>query len=983
MRGGHYDSEWRSWLPTASIALSAICFSWFCDIEYLLLKRVFLAFVAGGVASLVALLFLLGSCGSIAKISNPSGRMTVDDDAFARSKLRPLLSSLAVFRTEVHHLDQAQRFRNTQHVYPASFLISQSIGNLVDALLQRFVSSWYKPQITTDTTFVLTIEGTLRNAITEFVRRLVALDAVDLLVSRIVPRLTRHLQEYAEAERKSRGMRSVKGSLESEDSKVAAQYGDGKLHRAISIDVSQSRDLQRKYLRRLVSRLLPLLLPADVLESRAARTLIRELVTCAVLAPGMDLLSDPDIWNRVIEASGSSVIQDRRAVSRLRAALSQYADNPDPESALYSFPRLTEYSDARAFERFIRSIHQCTNLKDMQRLSNEVKLQLKRESGHDQVELYLRRLETGLRLMEQKIARIELAESHRPTTQRTASLDRIQVRASSTKSGTSTVRLREVLYSTYGLSSFLEFMAQRQRMALIQFWIAADGLRDPLSDLMRGNNAPVFDQFGGITTSRKWNESDREDLAAIFDSYLCKSELKVPKQVRSTVQQFLDAGDEASTHSYDEALTAVLEFQASVFTELDEKHFPEFRRSESFLKYLNNDQNVNSDATLPFTTRDESNLSKSSSIMKFDPQGKGPISTQLGPSTPSVVATPGPSAMAISANGMQASEIESGKMLETSESSSRVGGRRPLFDDETDMTPSFPLKVERALDTKSTDEPRGRQSVLHRQGQGSIRLSQSAHSFQRPRYDQDRANTYRNVRSPLRSSLYREDEAGESKDNVIYQDNREVDLMPKSLSSSFVAQDDLQTGSKQLETDADQAPRRREQPNLASLGLVNTSSRIGVFSDDDLFNDDEQFLEDELPDDDESSHGSVSDIEDIHEAAPGDLELHEVISALNMEIDRLLSQQTLAETMIRKAELTNSLADLRVLRKSKASLQREIQRKEIQRSQYVAQENENSLQNRTEARISSVKVGHDHKGQEYALYVIQVHRNGNDVSTLR
>ena len=171
--------------------------------------------------------------------------------------------------------------------------------------------------------------------------------------------------------------------------------------------------------------------------------------------------------------------------------------------------------------------------------------------------------------------------------------------------------------------------------------------------------------------------------------------------------------------------------------------------------------------------------------------------------------------------------------------------------------------------------------------------------------------------------------------------------------------------------------KARGRPNLASLGLVNTSSRIGVFTDDDLFGDEEKFLEDEHADPEEFSDGkSIED--EIHEAAPGDLGLAEAITALTIDIERLVAQDSIVDTLTRKAELTNNVAELRILGKSKSSLQREIRRKELQRQQYIVQESDNSLYGRASVDIKSIMVGREDDGQEFVLYVIEVQRKAGE-----
>ena len=157
--------------------------------------------------------------------------------------------------------------------------------------------------------------------------------------------------------------------------------------------------------------------------------------------------------------------------------------------------------------------------------------------------------------------------------------------------------------------------------------------------------------------------------------------------------------------------------------------------------------------------------------------------------------------------------------------------------------------------------------------------------------------------------------------------------------------------------------KESEKPSIASLGLVGAPHTRGVFNDD-LFGDEEKFLEDEV---DDPVARNKTDDEDIHEAAPGDLGLAEAIDALTADIERLVTQESIVVSLTSKAELTNNAAELRILRKSKASLQREIQRKELQRQQYIVQESDNSLYGRATVFIQSIMVGTEEDGKEYAM----------------
>ena len=63
---------------------------------------------------------------------------------------------------------------------------------------------------------------------------------------------------------------------------------------------------------------------------------------------------------------------------------------------------------------------------------------------------------------------------------------------------------------------------------------------------------------------------------------------------------------------------------------------------------------------------------------------------------------------------------------------------------------------------------------------------------------------------------------------------------------------------------------------------------------------------------------------EVQFAAPGNLNLAEEIPKLSDEVDNLQKQITILEPLLRKAELTNNLSELKVLQKSKIGLIREI-----------------------------------------------------------
>jgi sorting nexin-25 len=187
-------------------------------------------------------------------------------------------------------------------LYPASFVISDSIDVLVGLILRDFVKGWYG-NISKSPTFVNEVDRAVRAAMGELRDRILAVDMVETVVSRMIPIITEHLRASYDAERVVRGRKLSRNVTDSEelDVAIAAKYKDGHLHPAASLAYSNTKPIQQQHLRSIVARLLPKIMPPNMSTSPAVNVLIQELVACAVLSPVMYMLADPDTWNQLME----------------------------------------------------------------------------------------------------------------------------------------------------------------------------------------------------------------------------------------------------------------------------------------------------------------------------------------------------------------------------------------------------------------------------------------------------------------------------------------------------------------------------------------------------------------------------------------------------------------------------------------------------------------------------------------------------------
>ena len=823
-------------------------------------------------------------------------------------------ATVAFLRPQSWDTETAQfrhdRDYNPEKLYPQSFVVSDAIDGLISLALRDFVSSWYK-NISKDPTFINEIEKGIRGAAGEIRDRLFKEDIVTIGVSRIVPIITQHMRDFETAERIVRGKALNRNVTESEelDMAIAAKYRDGKLHPAASLSFSDTKLAQQDHVRKMLILVLPEVLPEALVKSRAVSILIKEIVACAVLFPVLQMLMDPDFWNQLIEGYGRPALQDRKTVRKLRAALDEHASPALASKQAETLPRLKANDTERAFERFVRAIRRCNNISDARRFRSQIASQLKRENMvEEQDQTYIRRLETGKRVLDQKVAKLATrggtTQPSRPVPEQRGSY-----------SNASEASLVGVMHHSSGLSYFMEYMDRQNKTVLVQFWVVVDGFRNPLED-----------DFGdeAESSSFAWTETDRNDVAAINETYLSKPELKVPEESRKAVKAFLAAGEQATPAQYRQARTAILSAQSATLEEMQNQHFPAFKKSDLYYKYLTSDEvSTPGFNTLP-TELDAPIMSK--------PLPLPPLRTSSKP----VQKSRDLRRAAASATDVRAStklfEDDSRRSFDTDRSA-------PLFDDDDDTDPLASSTF--SLGSESQNGETGNQKQM-----------------------------IENMEAALNTII-----SEDPKDETL-EDTRDSLFGPPPLSIPSGKTSDSPRASLDL-PHIESLAGEKLRPSIASLGLVNKAGRIGVFTDNDLFEDQEKFIEDEYADSGKESEGDPA--EEIHEAEPGDLGLAEVIATLNADIEKLISQEAVVDTLTRKAELTNNLVELRILGPSKYSLQREIRRKELQRQQYIVQESDNSLYGRATVRIKSVMVYKEDDGKDFAKCKYRLESTGSNL----
>ena len=191
-------------------------------------------------------------------------------------------------------------------LYPDAPVVSAAINDILILIVRDFVLVWYK-EISSSPSFPTAVSSTLHASMEKLLERALTLDLSALLVKRILPKITSHIEQFRQSEVALRGAGLERKLTQSEelDLLLASRYaarGGGKLHPAVeNLSSTFTKQSEENHLRELVERALPHILPEKEAQSRAVKIVVREIVACAVLHPITEMLSDPDFWNRMID----------------------------------------------------------------------------------------------------------------------------------------------------------------------------------------------------------------------------------------------------------------------------------------------------------------------------------------------------------------------------------------------------------------------------------------------------------------------------------------------------------------------------------------------------------------------------------------------------------------------------------------------------------------------------------------------------------
>ncbi|RXW22659.1 hypothetical protein EST38_g3159 [Candolleomyces aberdarensis] len=803
-------------------------------------------------------------------------------------------------------LTRSQWSQNPQQsyppLYPESAEISDALEDIISNVIRDFVQSWYK-DISTSPAFPTAVNSVIHSALEHLLDRAASVDASALVVKRIIPKITAHVEQFRQSEVSVRGAGLEKQFTQSEelDLMLAGRYaskGTGKLHSAIeNLSTTFTKQTEEMHLRQLVERVLPAILPERESKSKAVNIVVREIIACCVLYPVMQMITEPDFWNRAIDQVAGAAIHQQKLISKIRNVLEAQSPRSlnraptvvPPSIHTPTAERITIRTDGRQFESFLRSINRCSSLLDARRLKNDITGEIRRTrlllANHEKddwidgektedVVAFLDRLYTAKRKVEERIVVLGGGEDSSDTAK-------------------PTVSLRDILRNPNSLSYFMEFMDRRNRSLPVQFWLTVESFKNPLetvdSDSSGDEEEILQDPMASVNA--------KEDISMIHDLYFSGS--SVPTALSAVSRKYVDRirqfvrEDDTSPIMQRRVRRSILLAQKQVEKEM-EQDFEEFERSELWFRAVG-------DAGFTPAEKDS------------DPFVQSP------PPLPNLASEREPTAA--SSHPKHALQHRSSRK-----------------------------DIPQMQRTASTGSDQSSQ-LFHSQQQGLHHVQSNIEVLMSPIPESSDSDS---ARAPL---------FNDPEDDAQREEQRRMEAIHAAVTDIMALEQERKGQTP--------SPDHVSKGSTRKAPSATSSRRRAVFDDVAAIDEDEA---------DEAEAEDHSRTRSYQLAAPGDLQLSYEIARLGENIVNLEAQETMLDTLIKKAELTGDAQELRLLKKSKAAMSRDLRELQFQQQQYQQQESANRLiSERTKVSIVSSATAEE-EGKSVVRYLVEVQQLAPDGS---
>ena len=501
-----------------------------------------------------------------------------------------------------------------RQLYPDNFVINDTVNNIIDLILRDFVESWFK-KISSNKSFLLSIKHEFRFIFRTLESRVVGLDISNLLVHRLIPLINDHIDKIITAHEVIRSTKLTGNTNKlGNNYLLASNYNRGHLHKGIKIKSEEPLENINIYLSELIDKILPYLLEDNECKSNPARILVRELVSSFVLSPICSMLSDSDYYNQMIVNFISKQMKERNEVKKLRNILHRHSLNSS-SSALAKNKgdnnllglELSMKTTKQEYAMILEAIEKSQNENDLLRFKYHLLFRNERiakvypnllTEDSKPFTSYSKRCNAVIKKINSKLNNSEFSKVK---TRKQSTFPLIS-EEEDIKGDMIDHSFTEVLSSALRLEYFQVYMQQRDdRKTLLDFWIAAESLRNPLDlkkrysvnqnsddeieddiDLVKTDDEEVEDandSFSGLQPNRS------DEIKQIFEKYFDNPVMKIPPKLYYKVSEFIE-GNCTSQTGYSRAKKCILKLQDFEFARMKKSDFIAFKASNLWIELL-------------------------------------------------------------------------------------------------------------------------------------------------------------------------------------------------------------------------------------------------------------------------------------------------------------------------------------------------------------------------------------------------------------
>lgn len=514
-------------------------------------------------------------------------------------------------------------------------------------------------------------------------------------------------------------------------------------------------------------------------------------------------------------------------------------------------------------------------------------------------------------------------------------------------------------------------MERRGRSHLVQFWLTVEGFKDPLE--ASGQNLALDNVVEGGNRPGANDATIGDDIAFLYSAYFAESggRLDIPARLVEVISE-LGQNTTRPFGAVDtrRAKLAVYQAQRAVYELMEEEDWSTFQKSDLYFKAVadlkhSHRPRANSGSTPPIST--------SNSTARLSPSGQRRVSDGPPISTPSPVASPLLARRPLLVNGsfMPAASSQTATPVTSNDFDSSMTSLRDAALDSGRASP-------RASPHSSTILSPG--TKRHSAQFDILFGTQEEISERNPLFvdEEDQEEVVERQRiAAIQAALEEIIDSDPMSNSQVLEPETEpqTPAAPRSPLQGLhplAARKKTSRSAEDLTSVRDVGPARpvtRYSPGTRRPRPARRGSDEGVHGRQKSI-----FAED--PEEDEEQEASTaSDGEPDAETvlpAPGNLHLGSEIERLGRKLAELGEQERLLDSLIRQADLTGNARELRLLRRSLSSLQREQRAASFQKSQYERHAAANQLvPGRTRVKLPGTVQASD-DGRPVVKYVVEI-----------